>query len=92
MAPRRLHRAENRRPAARRRPRFTRFLLEELEQRVLLSTSGQRFVGQLYQDLLERPADPAGIAFWASLPDQGTPRRRHPPGPPAERRIRQPAD
>jgi streptogramin lyase len=33
-----------------------------------------RYVLQLYQDLLNRPADAAGLTFWSAQLDQGTPR------------------
>jgi hypothetical protein len=31
-------------------------------------------VAQVYQDLLGRPVDPSGLAYWTALLDQGTPR------------------
>jgi uncharacterized delta-60 repeat protein len=34
----------------------------------------QNFVAQVYIDLLLRPAEPAGLAFWTGLLDQGTSR------------------
>jgi len=34
-------------------------------------TANQRFVDQLYHDLLHRPADPGGLAFFTGLLDQG---------------------
>jgi hypothetical protein len=34
----------------------------------------QRFVARVYLDLLQRPVDPSGLAFFASRLDQGTPR------------------
>jgi uncharacterized protein (TIGR03118 family) len=37
-------------------------------------TSTERFVGQLYNDLLGRPVDAAGLAFWTGLLKQGTTR------------------
>src|SRR5262249_47572119 len=36
--------------------------------------SNQRFVSQVYLDLFQRPAEPAGLHFWSSLLDQGMPR------------------
>jgi hypothetical protein len=37
-------------------------------------TANQLFVAQLYQDLLGRPADDAGLAVWSGLLDQGVSR------------------
>jgi uncharacterized delta-60 repeat protein len=37
-------------------------------------TPSERYVIQLYQDLLGRAADPAGLASWSGLLDAGTPR------------------
>jgi hypothetical protein len=37
-------------------------------------TANQLFVGQLYQDVLGRPADDAGLAAWSGLLDQGVSR------------------
>jgi uncharacterized delta-60 repeat protein len=37
----------------------------------LLGTPTERFVRQVYLDLLRRPADPAGLGFWTGLVDQG---------------------
>jgi uncharacterized delta-60 repeat protein len=34
-------------------------------------TASQRFVSQLYLDLLQRPADSGGLAFWSGLIDSG---------------------
>jgi uncharacterized delta-60 repeat protein len=34
----------------------------------------QRFVTQVYRDLLQRPAEAAGLAFWSGLIDQGVSR------------------
>jgi uncharacterized delta-60 repeat protein len=38
----------------------------------LTGTPNQRFVTQLYLDLLERPVDVSGLTFWSRLLDQGT--------------------
>jgi autotransporter-associated beta strand protein len=54
------------------------------EQRVLAEIAGggqpespnQRFVAQIYLDLLRRPVDPAGLAAWTSLLDQGASRQQ----------------
>ena len=35
---------------------------------------GQRLVTQVYQDLLNRGTDPAGLAYWSNLVDSGQPR------------------
>jgi hypothetical protein len=51
--------------------------IERLEDRNLLAISGtpsQYFVAQAYLDLLQRQVDPAGLAFWSGLVDQGTSR------------------
>ncbi|HEV3443631.1 MAG TPA: DUF4214 domain-containing protein [Gemmataceae bacterium] len=37
-------------------------------------TANQRFVSELYEDLLGRPVDAAGLAHWSGVLDQGTPR------------------
>jgi hypothetical protein len=37
-------------------------------------TSNQRYVAQAYQDLLLRPTDDAGLAFWSGALEHGTPR------------------
>ena len=34
-------------------------------------TASQRFVAQAYLDLLQRPAEPAGLSYWSGLIDQG---------------------
>ncbi len=49
----------------------TRLRLELLEDRTLPSTVNQAFVGQVYQDLLGRPADPTGLAEWTVALDEG---------------------
>src|SRR5437870_664526 len=55
-----------RRPAASLRP-----TVERLEDCTLLSASNQALVGQIYQDLLQRPADADGLAHWTTVLDQG---------------------
>ncbi len=65
------------RPA--RRPRRAKALqgsrlrpqLERLEDRTLLSATSQALVAQMYQDLLQRPADAAGLANWSAALDHG---------------------
>jgi uncharacterized delta-60 repeat protein len=37
----------------------------------LRGTANQRFVTQIYLDVLQRPVDPAGLAFWSGLLDSG---------------------
>jgi hypothetical protein len=36
----------------------------------VIGDGNQRFVSQAYRDLLQRPADPTGLLFWASALDQ----------------------
>jgi hypothetical protein len=62
---RRLERAKGL-PGRRRQPQ-----VELLEDRTLLSSANQALVGQLYQDLLQRPADAAGLSGWTAALDQG---------------------
>src|SRR5262249_40451675 len=38
-----------------------------------LQTANQRFVAQVYLDLLQREVEPGGLTFWAGLMDQGMP-------------------
>jgi hypothetical protein len=40
-------------------------------EHVLLADANSRFIDRLYQDLLNRPADPAGLAFWTNQLAQG---------------------
>ena len=51
--------------------RSCRPMLEALEARTLFSADSVRFVGQAYRDLLNREAEPGGLAFWSGLVDQG---------------------
>jgi uncharacterized delta-60 repeat protein len=37
-------------------------------------TQNQRFVAQVYLDLLQRPADPGGLTFWTGMLNQGSSR------------------
>src|SRR6266404_3275261 len=59
------------------RPRQIRLILDALEDR-LVPTGGlslnQNYVIQLYQDVLARAADPAGISYWSASLDQGSTR------------------
>jgi hypothetical protein len=45
--------------------------IERLEDRTLLSASNQALVAQMYQDLLQRQSDAAGLANWTRALDQG---------------------
>ncbi len=47
----------------------TALRLEALEDRCL--PSSQQFVSQIYTDLLHRPVDAGGLAYWSSLLNQG---------------------
>jgi hypothetical protein len=51
--------------------RRLRLHVELLEDRTLLSSANQVLVGQMYQDLLQRPADAGGLANWTAALDQG---------------------
>jgi hypothetical protein len=59
------------------RPRVTLFVprVESLEDRLVLAGgSNVAYVAQLYQDLLQRNADPQGLTYWAGQLDAGQPR------------------
>jgi hypothetical protein len=43
-----------------------------MEDRTLLSAANQALVAQMYQDLLQRPADSGGLANWSAMLDQGS--------------------
>jgi Domain of unknown function (DUF4214) len=43
--------------------------IERLENRTLLSAANQALVAQMYQDLLQRPADDGGLANWTAALD-----------------------
>jgi RHS repeat-associated protein len=61
-------------PGKCRRPRRFWPEIELLEERELMTatpTPNGRFVNQLFQDLLQRPADPGAVAAYGSLLDQG---------------------
>src|SRR5260370_668311 len=45
--------------------------VERLEDRTLLSAANQDLVAQMYQDLLQRPADAGGLANWTAALDHG---------------------
>src|SRR5262245_46533684 len=63
-----LHKARHRQPSK----KYTfRPFLEQLEKRELLSAASERFVNQIYRDLLGREADPGGMAGWSAFVDQG---------------------
>src|SRR5262245_34367887 len=55
--------------AGRRWPR--RLEVELLEKRELLSGTNDRFVGQVYRDLLHREADAGALAAWGGLLEHG---------------------
>jgi hypothetical protein len=63
--------SRSRRPA--RRPLPRRLELEALETRLTpaVATPNQNFVSQVYLDLLHRQVDPAGLATWSGLLDNG---------------------
>ncbi|HUY36366.1 MAG TPA: DUF4214 domain-containing protein [Pirellulales bacterium] len=46
-------------------------LTEELLPNGTVGTVNERFVQEVYRDLLHRPADAAGLSFWTGLRDQG---------------------
>jgi uncharacterized protein GlcG (DUF336 family) len=48
--------------------------VERLEERCLLDAAGDAFVAKAFQDLLSRPVDPSGAAYFGSLLNQGTSR------------------
>src|SRR3954464_5600372 len=45
--------------------------IETLEERSLLSVGNQLYLDGVYHDLLQRPAEPQGQAFWDRFLDQG---------------------
>jgi uncharacterized delta-60 repeat protein len=52
----------------------TDFALARYLQDIPLPTANQRFVGQVYLDLLGRPVDGNGLAQWSAMLDQGASR------------------
>ncbi len=56
--------------------RDARLQLEHLEERAVPAglTPNQKFVSQVYYDLLARQPDPGGLTSWSALVDQGVPR------------------
>ena len=48
--------------------------VEALETRILMNAADEQYVLRLYDDLLERPADPSGLQSWSGLLDQGASR------------------
>jgi hypothetical protein len=52
----------------------TATILEELLPDGTRGSASQRWVSELYRDLLHRPVDPVGLATWSRLVDQGVPR------------------
>ncbi len=69
----RNHRRSNKASSTTQRPgrRSSRPHVEQLEARELLSASSDRFVGELFQDLLQRPVDPNGLTHFTTLLDRG---------------------
>src|SRR5262249_8196069 len=49
-------------------------ILEELLPDGSRGTPNQRFISEVYRDLLRRKVDPGGLASWSGLVDQGVPR------------------
>jgi uncharacterized protein GlcG (DUF336 family) len=73
---RRAFREVRSRPSSRRQLPVARLSLEELEGRTLLDAAANAaFVGKAYLDLLHRPVDPTGLAFFSSMLNQGTANR-----------------
>ncbi|HVX11566.1 MAG TPA: DUF4214 domain-containing protein [Pirellulales bacterium] len=56
------------------RTRTAIWSFEYLEHRLVLTSANQNEVAQVYLDLLNRSADPAGLAYWTSQLDQGADR------------------
>jgi hypothetical protein len=52
----------------------TATMLEELLPGGVRGTPNQRYVSELYRDMLRRQVEPMGLAFWSSLLDQGVSR------------------
>ena len=56
------------------RPRAARktpLTLEQLEPRVLLDAANERYVARLYEQILQRQPETAGLAGWTALLDRG---------------------
>jgi RHS repeat-associated protein len=54
--------------------RKTLLWIEELETRLLFSVTPERFIARVYDELLQRPPDPAGSAYWTGLLNGGASR------------------
>src|SRR5262249_49699222 len=52
----------------------TATMLAELLPGGLRRTPNQRYVSELYRDMLRRQVEPGGLAFWSGLLDQGVSR------------------
>lgn len=66
----------SRSPRAAGASRSIRLRLEQLEDRLVLSTGmgpNQAFVNQVYQDLTGQPADPQSLATWSAAVQSGVP-------------------
>jgi len=72
LSPRKLGQS-TRRSREEPRGRTRRVSLECLELRLVLNAADMRFVGQAFLDLLGRPADSAGLAYWTGELDAGAP-------------------
>lgn len=59
-----------------RKRRAFRPAVEQLESRILLTASNQLFVDSVYHDLLRRPGEPSGLAFWTDLLERGESREQ----------------
>ena len=53
------------------RAKRTRLCLEQLEERVLLSTASERLVQSAFQDLFGRSPDGPSLSIWSGLLDNG---------------------
>jgi Tol biopolymer transport system component len=49
----------------------TATMLEELPAHGTRGTANERFISEVYRDLLRRPAEMGGLAFWSGLLDRG---------------------
>jgi hypothetical protein len=63
-----------RRPSTRSLSRTARPAVEPLEARQLLAADADRFLGQVYRDLLGREPDAAGLSAWTDRLDRGADR------------------
>jgi len=54
-----------------RRKNRTTLTVEKLETRILMTAAPELFVGGVYKQLLDRPADQAGLQFWTGWLENG---------------------